>query len=532
MAVALCDTEGAPIANAMVTVSGPTPGAGNTDDHGLLMLYKRAPGDYQATIVLPPALDKRYKTPGKLSCSVGIDDLRVLSAILQRKPKIVSIDILDSGGRIAADNCIQWVNWNRDGRHPRLKVSFDQPGAHRFAVQCLPGAANATYSAAEVRRNVRFRYQRAVKVYTTAANGTLVLPRADFPLTAAGNDSYVFRAMDINEVEVTSQRLQTRRLIYYVEIKMNGLAAALSGHGAVAREFAKHGIQLLKLPSVNVPYLHNLGNAADVTRFEGLARSAYRNSFAVPKQPYALAVAYTDHLAVINPNVLVTTPRIAVGPRRSSVVVAIVAPSLTSTALDVHPLCMDVDPRFDWFVSAIFIPDGSSRGTVIPKSACTPIPDDAGQPQVATKVSINVSQLTAGAGTIRLKVNVVDRMRSGIASIGGNMICIASRTWWENISDTELVQTLTHEIGHMIGMVPNGVSGLDRTATWYDGQKGHVGNHCFKGLPATQARYDGNGDSDHSLCVMYGSDNDHSDFCSDCAPAVRKLDLGDGWTPF
>jgi len=62
-------------------------------------------------------------------------------------------------------------------------------------------------------------------------------------------------------------------------------------------------------------------------------------------------------------------------------------------------------------------------------------------------------------------------------------------------------------------------------------EQDHVGNHCFHGLPANQTRYDSPSYVTRSKCVMYGSANGVIDFCVNCAPAVCKADLSDGWRP-
>jgi hypothetical protein len=92
---------------------------------------------------------------------------------------------------------------------------------------------------------------------------------------------------------------------------------------------------------------------------------------------------------------------------------------------------------------------------------------------------------------------------------------------------------MVHELGHTVGMVANGTGKLpDAVATLYTSAKGHVGNHCYNGNADGQARYDSATDSANSTCVMYGATNGKSAFCDNCAPAVRKLDICDGWSKF
>ncbi len=88
---------------------------------------------------------------------------------------------------------------------------------------------------------------------------------------------------------------------------------------------------------------------------------------------------------------------------------------------------------------------------------------------------------------------------------------------------------MVHEVGHQFGMTTDGTGILpDKIATYYDSSKGHVGNHCHYGIPAGQARYDSKVDLSRSRCVMYRATNGHSDFCVNCANAMKKVDLLSG----
>ena len=152
---------------------------------------------------------------------------------------------------------------------------------------------------------------------------------------------------------------------------------------------------------------------------------------------------------------------------------------------------------------------------------------------MCNKVSIDVTGLATATGTITLEVHWVDRMRAGLSFSGGNLICICTRAWWSNKSSVSQNQVMVHELGHKVGMVAVGTGKLpDAVATLYTSAKGHVGNHCYKGNADGQARYDSVSDHSNSTCVMYGSTNGQSAFCSDCTPAMRKLDICDGCSKF
>jgi hypothetical protein len=134
---------------------------------------------------------------------------------------------------------------------------------------------------------------------------------------------------------------------------------------------------------------------------------------------------------------------------------------------------------------------------------------------------------------LTLKVDWVNRMRGGLSFPNGNLICVCTRAWWKTESTADQVQVMIHEMGHKVGMVPDGTGVLpDKPATYYDA-KGHVGPHCHEGIPAGQAKYDSRADGNASKCVMYGATNGKTAFCAkNCAPVIKKVDLTAGWPAF
>jgi type VI secretion system secreted protein VgrG len=227
---------------------------------------------------------------------------------------------------------------------------------------------------------------------------------------------------------------------------------------------------------------------------------------------------------------------IAVGPGCNPTQITIASQPDASTLIsEAYFLWQGVEPGESWFVSARFIKAGGSKTDVIniPPEKCTPVPINSASPHVAQAVQIDVSTLPPATGTVELIVNVVDRMRAGISFSGGNLICVCTKAWWSPVDAKMQNEVIVHELGHQMGMTADGEGKLpDKTASWYDNAKGHRGNHCFHGLSPTLARYDSDADGSLSKCVMYGATNGLSDFCINCAPAVRKVDLSDGWEPF
>ncbi|MBD8528854.1 MULTISPECIES: hypothetical protein [unclassified Massilia] len=425
-------------------------------------------------------------------------------------------------------------NVYRAGSEIRLKVLFNKPGTYPFMVKCEPLNGNAQYTPGELARNDRFAYQKEQKSYTTGSDGSLVLPLEDFFIGAAGKDQYVFRATDTSGLTVSTGNLEVHRLIYYVELKMRSLTTCAPSLARVEEVYAKHHIKLLKLPALEMAFMPNIG-PNDVDKFQAEARKAYSKSLAVGKQPHVVAIAYTGHLAVKRENFRVLQS-VVVGPGSAPALITIAAqPDALTLTSEPYFLWYALGPSESWFVSARFIKTGGSKADVIniPREKCTPVPSSSASPQAAYVVQIDVSALPHPTGTIELVVNIVDRMRAGISFSGGNLICVCTKAWWSTVDAKMQNEVIVHELGHKIGMAADGSGKLpDKTGSWYDDAKGHRGDHCFHGLSATQTRYDSDADLNLSKCVMYGAANGLSDFCVNCAPAVRKVDLSDGWEPF
>ncbi|MCC2954920.1 hypothetical protein LK542_04730 [Massilia sp. IC2-477] len=422
-------------------------------------------------------------------------------------------------------------NLDRLGNRPRLKVSFSKPGTHQFIVKCRPHADNADYSDGELARNPRFKYQKEQKSYTTESDGSLILPLDDFFTSLAGKDKYVFDATDTGGQTVSTGNLEVHRLIYLVEIKMRSLKSCANSLSIVEKEFAKHNIRLVNLPTVETDYLSNIGHEEKQTFLKNLEK-AYSTSKAKSVEPYSIAVTYTGHLAIKKSKHRILQPSVKVGPGCPKELVEIVGDTPSSDSPIYFYLWQNLDSE-DWFVSARFIKDSGTRADIvnIPRNKCTAVSEKPNSPKAA-KVSIDVSALPAATGTIELIVHTVDYMRAGMAFSGVNVICVGTQAWWETIDEHEQNLTIIHELGHKIGMVPDGTGKWpDKPPTWYDNAKGHVGNHCFNGLPPNLTRYDGDVDGRRTKCVMFGASNGKTEFCTNCAPIVRKVDMSDGWEP-
>lgn len=107
---------------------------------------------------------------------------------------------------------------------------------------------------------------------------------------------------------------------------------------------------------------------------------------------------------------------------------------------------------------------------------------------------------------------------------GGVVIALKNRQGARKVS--EMNQTVTHELGHMMGLVkePTADTGLTLAGNhgWhYDTTRAHTGSHCATGISATVYNGGGSLADARGSCVMFGM-----------AHAKRKGDLCDKCKPF
>jgi hypothetical protein len=430
--------------------------------------------------------------------------------------QFVNLPVADKwvGGQLAS-------NARRLGRSPGFKVTFDQPGAHAFRVKLAPGGSNAAYTGTETPRNAQFVTDTAWMSGTTEADGTQVVATGP-SLCVAGNDTYMLEAHDDNATTVSSGTIRTLRAVHLVQVKMDGLASIAPSIAGAIGEYAGHFIRLVELPAVTMPRIANVGR--DTAALNSAVVTAWDASQGPGKAPYAIRVVFTDHLAVRNPSQSVLKTAVAVGPTRPAVTVAMMGPGMVDPSIGVHPLWKDLVPGESWFVSASYTPDGGGAAVPIPEGKCSALPAGTGR---ADNVSVDVTGLPAGTGTITLTVNWVDRMRGGIA-LAGPTVVVCTRGYWVDIPAASQNCVVVHELGHKFGMVPEGSGrSLDRHADQYT-NSGHIGSHCHTGTAAA-ANYGGSVALAASTCVMFGTVNGRLAYCGACAPQVRKVDLGSGW---
>jgi hypothetical protein len=272
----------------------------------------------------------------------------------------------------------------------------------------------------------------------------------------------------------------------------------------------------------------NIGSDSDSTTYEQRVKGGFGSSPGNAKKPHCVALGITGYLAFKNADKAL--PEMAVdesGPEaaEAAVRIPVQVANLVGGGMGLKSLWKELVPGEGWFVSGTFEKAGGGS-VAVTEAMCTPRATQ-GNDKDLRWIDVDVTQFPAGGGTLKLKVNVVDRWRNGLSFGGGNLICIASKVLWRDRDAAEMNQTLIHEMGHKIGMVCDGTGSSPDAPSLRYTERGHVGPHCHKGLAlADDFRVVTSG----AGCVMFGASvtGRPNEFCDLCTPAVRKIDISAG----
>ncbi len=356
-------------------------------------------------------------------------------------------------------------------------------------------------------------------------------------ISVGGGDKFYVTCKDDHGTKAKTKKLETKRLIYYQEVKMSGTAGtnAASSLSTYRREFRKHKVALVKQPKLSISAMENIGSNTESSTFIKKVKKAFKKGEGKKKLPYCALIAYTSHLAVKRSNRELVKKNVQVGTGKGPVTITIAGPGLTNPKVSKRALWKNIKTGEGWFVKAYYQQKGGLRGffgykNTISKSKLTIIPE-TWNANYYSKIKVDVTGLPEGKGKIVLVVNWVDRMRAGLAFGGNNLICVCTKGWWNKKDTAGQNEVIIHEMGHKFDMTPDGKGkNVDKIASFYDSSKGHVGTHCFKGNAAGKARYDTAAVAAKTTCVMYGSTNGKSTLCSNCKKAMKKQDITNGWT--
>ena len=471
--------------------------------------------------------DDRDQPPAKDQKSEPIPDL-----VNIRVASLARVEILDGDdATVLAGDAIQYVNLPREakwiagpvgnldrlGAMLRVSIRFTAPGVHRFWARLCAAGGNAVYTGQELDRPA-FTCDLTEHEYQTGADGTLLIDQV-FRLPAAGGNRFWIAARDESGTQQSSHRVQTRRLLFCQELVMLDATAAPNLTGAIATFAAQH-ITLLPLARAPLPLMPNVNveAAAEEAALLGAMNTVFAASAGAQKVPFVFVIAYVNNLAVKKQ--LKFARNVQVGPGQPPVQFDVKrgnVPRYLWNAID----------ETDWRGAVEFEPADAAIQNVTDQTIVTGVPNDHHYPNQCQRVRLDVSGIgaTPATGKLSLVFSIVEKQLGGVSfGIGTPLICLATRAGWINVPPLKQQAIVVHEIGHKIGMVPDGTGMLARLDQQYDGN-GHTGSHCHAGVQA------GFGPHDLGTCVMFGESlAPNQTFCVACANAVRKADLSTGWT--
>ncbi len=461
---------------------------------------------------------------------------------------------------------VQWVNLEKKDIYAKdsdidskdrcgkltIKATFDKDKVPlNFKAKVTPvGSKNAVYTADEEKRNPNFKMTRGA----VGQSGTKQVEiEESIQLPAAGGNKYKIEAQDANGKVVSSIEVETMRKLYYQEMTMNdsnGSVAATS-LSPMESHSLKHFIKLEKVgTAAKIPYkktitMHTSGNISSF----GSDVSAAFNIDADHKK-VGIAAVFSDYISSMGPAVFRQTmtigtaiPQLAISP--SDVVV-----------MGTQFLWYGLDDADDlakvWFRGGQVKHTDPKTGATLSHSITkanveitgTKYFTYGGHHQIKIKRDSGLNALlskTSGTLEFVILVNIASGWTNGFSwNPGGvDLITTAKRVAWADMPANTTEYTWNHEVGHRFGMVAygnkKGIAGYqklpDGPSTLYGENRGvndktHAGPHCEKGATYSAV----SGWSGTPACVMFGANgigSNHApkEYCSECEPIVRKLDL-------
>ncbi|MFJ1302739.1 type VI secretion system tip protein TssI/VgrG [Pseudomonadota bacterium AL_CKDN230030165-1A_HGKHYDSX7] len=427
----------------------------------------------------------------------------------------------------------------RQSRKPRIHVEFNRPGAHRFTITVKPDPGNIAYSGRERGRRPSYQDPHTnPRPYTTKADGTFIVD--DIELPAAGRNVYLFEVRDERGQLIKTERVETARRLYVQEVMCLSRNPAPHLHDVtpVTAELAIHGIDMVQLPRRSFRGRSSVDAADSVEGQQAIMRQvngAYASSEGRVREPYTLVVCHVDRLAVSGLSGDMRMP-VPAGPGGRNMDVPVLNDDRTWARL-----WLDYEEGEDWLIHARYIytdASGVERTVTIPRELMTPIRDTVPGDCSAVKVDLTRLFPTPVRGTLNIQFRVVAASYAGLAITDTNLLFVSTLDGFEPNSQAYLTETLAHEMGHLLGMVPSGpdwsglasidssadMSKLDPPPQFYYNH----GGHCYYGLPNRNGEYS----SEIGQCVMYGITCANIHFCPGCAKAMRKVDCSEGWPSF
>jgi type VI secretion system secreted protein VgrG len=456
----------------------------------------------------------------------------------------------------------QWVNLTRDakfvsdgissiervGEEVRFKCTFknDELGSFRYKV--VP-VEEAKYSRKERGRNPHFKLRSGKGSTTNNAAGEVVIQNK-VKLPAAGGNKYKIEVqwMDAGGSAITlSETIVTRRRLFYQSVTMAGVTAGDCGE--MENEYwnpgKKYYLKLIPKGGGTIPLTPVLWSDGGTNNYIPFIQSTKGTYSLEPSRPFSFILVWSRYIASKAQVVVSDTQSISIPSKLFTW-----GYQGESVTIDTgFWLWSDLDPADDaakaWLVNVVCsFTDAQGRVTQLN------IPNDrvaiTGTKRFAyggySKVKIDLSAadlqnlrnyVTKNVGDLSfdLTLRIAGGWTNGFSFNTINLITVAERVVWDDMSDAIKKYTLNHELGHKVGMTPDGTGRLPtKPSCYYTGQT-HQGPHCSKGATFAAATQTWSGVPG---CVMFGADGTYNggvysgappQYCGECEPLVRKLDL-------
>jgi len=468
---------------------------------------------------------------------------------------------------------IQWVNLDSDDFEEYKKVDPEITSKDRcgkvsiktvfekdkvpleYKVKVVPvGTDNSTYTAAELIRNSNFKMSKGTVDLGTETD---VLMTDEIQLPAAGGNKYKLTAKDANGKEVESMEIETWRKLFYQSLTMDDTHGTVPAYALTSMEThaKQHFISLKKVGADGkIPYFKTLTND-NGERFAEKVKLAYNIDGKL--KDIGFVVVFSDYIADMETSKLVLTSSIGTTNSRINL-------SPTHITLDNDKFLWygldDVDDALKtWFISGkvtheLIDPVTSNVTTEIYTIPSTNVEvtgtnyfPHGGRYQIKVlrdSALDNLLNKTSGTIEYDLDLHIAGGWTNGYSWRPWRdrlrLITCSRRPLWTDMPTNTQEYTWNHEVGHRFGMVAYGnksaIAGHNRLpdgpSTLYGENSGvndkeHQGPHCEIGANFTASTKVWSGSPG---CVMFGANgigSSHApkEYCSNCAPIVRKLDL-------
>lgn len=470
----------------------------------------------------------------------------------------------------------QWVNLPKDEKFTNdgdgatlercgkvsIEVMFlkdDVPISYKVKVTPV-GSDNAVYTKKEMKRNPNFKMTKGTLRLSDKKN---VLLEESIQFPAAGGNIYKIEAKDANgKVASTTVEIETHRKLYYQIISMddkNSLkplnkvpSYSLS---SMERHSLKHYIKLMKKGSERkIPYIKTITMQDDDNNLDYFGQEVDKAfNLDAKLRNLGTAAVFSDYISSMGQDEYSETVTIGTENPRCA---------WNNTELFIagdmflwHGLDDSHDKAKKWFIDGYIAytdtATGASEGYFIDRADIEIVGKKqfthGGYHIVKINIDSNLQVLlskTQGQLEFIIEVNIANGWTNGFSWKPGNvdLITCARRVEWEDMPTITQEYTWNHEVGHRFGMTAWGNSKYgvktqrkklpDGPTTLYGENYGvndneHQGPHCSNGAEFNASTRVW---SKSPGCVMFGANgigNKHSpkEYCSECAPIVRKLDL-------